>query len=61
MLKSMCKSIPKNSKKIFGSGGSETVIVVEAVHPQLLSVTVMLIVPAWRFEIVLEVPPPPQR
>jgi hypothetical protein len=26
--KSLCKSIPKNSKKIFGSGGSKTVIVI---------------------------------
>ena len=26
--KSLCKNIPKNSKKIFGSGGSQTVIVI---------------------------------
>ncbi len=26
--KSLCKSIPKNSKKVFGSGGSRTVIVI---------------------------------
>lgn len=25
MLKSLCKSIPKGSKKVFGSGGSDTV------------------------------------
>ena len=28
MLKSLCKSIPKGSKRIFGSGGSKTVIVI---------------------------------
>lgn len=28
MLKSLCKSIPKGSKKVFGSGGSQTVIVI---------------------------------
>ena len=26
--KKICKSIPKNSKKIFGSGGSQTVIII---------------------------------
>lgn len=28
MLKSLCKSIPKGSKKVFGNGGSKTVIVI---------------------------------